>query len=610
MNRLQVWLPLAVTGLSAFLVSAGQSAHAQPDPRKVLRYSFEVAETTLDPQKISDVYSNIVVDAIFDTPLRYDYLARPLKLIPNTLASMPVISADQMTYTLHVKPGIYFADHEVFAGKKRELVAEDYVYSIKRLFDPKLSAPLLGDFEGTIAGSDELLKRVRASNKMDYDTPLEGLRALDRYTFQIKLTKPKYIFMYNLADCRASCAVAREIVEKYQEDVGSHPVGTGAYQIDTWKRTSRMTFIPNPGYREEYFAAEPAADDAEGQAILAKLKGKRLPMLGRIDVSIIQEIQPRWLAFLSNETDLSYRMPTEFANTAIPNNVLAPNLKKMGIEMAQVPALDLTFAYFNMDDPTVGGYTPDKVALRRAITLGYRTREEISVIWKNQAVLAQTPYSPGVAGYEAGFRTSANEYNPAKAKALLDMYGYIDRDGDGYREMPDGSPLVLKYNSTPTARDQQFDELWKRSMDAIGINMTVRKANWPDLLKESNAGKLMVWFLGGSAAAPDAETWLGSLYGPNAGFKGNRARFKLKEYDEAYEKAELLPDSPERTKLYQEMARLMVAYAPWKLNTHRILTDLWYPYVIGYRRPLIQGSTFWRFVDIDLEKQKDWLAKQ
>ena len=303
-------------------------------------------------------------------------------------------------------------------------------------------------------------------------------------------------------------------------------------------------------------------------------------------------------------------MPAGFANTVVPNNMLAPNLKKLGIEFAQVAALDLTFLYFNMEDATVGGYTPDKVALRRAITLGYRAREEISVIWKNQAILAHTPYSPGVAGYDPSFRTSANEHSPAKAKALLDMHGYIDRDGDGYREMPDGSPLVLKFNSTPSARDQQFDELWKRSMDDIGINMTVRKAKWPDLLKESNAGKLMMWFLGGSAAMPDAETWLGSLYGPNCGFKGNRACFKLKEYDEAYEKAERLPDNPERTRLYQEMARLMVAYAPWKINTHQIRTDLWYPYVVGYRRPMIEGNTFWRFLDIDLERQKAFRERQ
>ena len=116
----------------------------------------------------------------------------------------------------------------------------------------------------------------------------------------------------------------------------------------------------------------------------------------------------------------------------------------------------------------------------------------------------------------------------------------------------------------------------------------------------------MMWFLGGSASTPDADTWLQSLYGPNCGFKGNRACFQLKEYDALFEQAERMPDSPERTKLYQEMARLMVVYAPWKINMHRILTDMWYPHVIGFRRPLVQTENWWQYVDIDLKVQKQF----
>jgi ABC-type transport system substrate-binding protein len=588
--------------IAAALLAAATPATAAPDPAKVFRYAFEIAETSLDPHRISDVYSNILNSGMFDAPLRYDYLARPLKLVPNTLESLPEISADGLTYTLRVKPGIFFADDPAFKGKKRELVAEDYVYSMKRLMDPKLAAPLLAEVEGIIAGSDEALARARKVNRLDYDAPIEGLRALDRYTWQIKLTKPFFNFIYNLADCRASCAVAREVVEQYGNDVGAHPVGTGPYRLAFWKRSSKLVFEANPNFREVYFAGEPAPDDAEGQAILAVQKGKRLPLVGRVEVYIVEETQPRWLAFLNEEHDLAFRVSEEFANVAWPGNRLAPNLARRGIHMAQVPALDLTFAYFNMDDPLVGGYTPEKVALRRAVSLAYNTRDEIAIVRKGQAIPAQTPYSPGVAGYDPNFVTTANEYSVPKARALLDMYGYIDRDGDGYRELPDGSPLVLQNASTPSARDQQIDELWKRSMDDVGLKMTFRKAKWPDLLKESDAGKLMMWQLGGSAASPDAETWLTSLYGPNAGQKGNRARFRLEAYDRLYETARVMPHGPERTKLYQEMAKLMVAYAPWKVNTHRILTDMWHPWVIGYRRPLVQSNNFWMFLDIDKTK--------
>lgn len=621
--RLLISLPFALCSIMAMAqlpasqdakpaaVAASLNASAspyKPDPTKVVRYAFEVAETSFDPPRISDLYSNIVNTAIFDTPLSYDYLARPVKLKPNTLVSMPEVSADQKTITLRVKPGIYFADDPAFGGKKRELVAEDYVYSMKRLMDPALTATQLGEVEDTILGADAYVAKARKTGRLDYDEPLEGLKALDRYTWQIKLSKSKYIFIFLLTDCRVSCAVAREVVERYKGDVGAHPVGTGAFKLDAWTRASKITLVANPNYREEYFEAEPNADDQPGQAILAALKGRRLPMVGRIEISIIEQQQPRWLAFLSGEHDLLWRMGPEFANIAVPNNQLAPNLKKQGIQMAQMPAMEVTFSYFNMEDPIIGGYTPDKIALRRAISLGYMTPDEIGIIWKGQAVLANAPYSPGVAGYDPNFRTSANEHNPAKAKALLDLYGYKDIDGDGYRETPDGKPLVLRLNSTPTTRDQLFDELWTRSMDAIGIKVDIRKANWPDLLKESDAGKLMSWFLAGSASIPDADTWLQTYYGPNAGYKGNRSRFSLKAFDELYEKAETLPDSPERTRLYQEMARIVVAYAPAKLNTHRVITDMWYAYLIGFARPPIQSSTWWKYVDIDLVKQKEFEA--
>jgi ABC-type transport system substrate-binding protein len=589
--------------LLALAIALAATAAGAADPRKVFRYPFEIAETSFDPHRISDLYSNIVNGAMFDAPLHYDYLARPSKLKPNTVVSLPEMSDDRLSYTFRVKPGIFFNDDPAFGGKKRELVAADYVYSIKRVIDPRTRASQVGEVEDHIVGAKEAIARARKTGTFDYDAPLEGVQALDRYTFRVRVNKPVYVFIYNFADCRISCAVAREVVERYGEDFGSHPVGTGPYRLAFWKRSSKMVFEPNPNFREEYFEGEPAAGDAEGHAILARMKGKRLPLVGRIEVSIIEETQPRWLSFLNGEMDMIYGMPEEFANQAFPNNKLAPNLAKKGVRMEQVPALDLTFNYFNMKDPVVGGYTPEKVALRRAIALGYKTQDEIAIIRKNQAIAAQAPYSPGVAGYDASFRTESGVYDVPRAKALLDMFGYVDRDGDGYREMPDGSPLEIRANSTPTARDQQIDELWKRSMDDIGVRISFRKSKWPDLLKEARAGKLMFWQLGGSASSPDADTWLQSLYGENGADAGNFAQFQLPEYDRIYEKARTMPDSPERTRLYQQLAKLVAAYAPWKVNTHRIRTDLWYPYVVGYRRPLVQSTNFWKYIDIDLEVQ-------
>jgi ABC-type oligopeptide transport system substrate-binding subunit len=137
-------------------------------------------------------------------------------------------------------------------------------------------------------------------------------------------------------------------------------------------------------------------------------------------------------------------------------------------------------------------------------------------------------------------------------------------------------------------------------MDAIGVNKTFKKAKWPDLLKESKAAKLQMWGLAWSAAVPDADAFFVMLYGPNSG-QANHARFQLAEFDRLYEQAKRLPDGPERNALYREMNRLFLVYAPWRLGTHRILTDLSQPWTLGYRRhPVMRG--WWKYVDIDLPK--------
>jgi ABC-type transport system substrate-binding protein len=585
--------------------TAGVPASAA-DPDKVFRYAFRVAETGFDPAEISDLYSSNVIANIFDAPLTYDYLARPLKLVPNTLAEMPEITAEGTLYTMRVRPGIYFAEDPAFKGTRRELIAADYVYSIKRLFDPRKKSPNLYLFEGNIAGMDEVLAAARKANRMDYDAEVEGLRALDRYTWQVRLKQPNYNFLYYLAYCNLTCAVAREADEFYGAKVGENPVGTGPYKLVFWKRSSKMVFEANPGYREEYFSGSPAADDPAGQAILAANKGKRLPIAGKVEVYIVEESQPRWLAFLNNEHDFIERVPEDFANVIIPNNELAPNLKRRGITMERTPGMELTYSYFGMKDPVVGGYTPEKIALRRAIVMGQDVDAEIRIPRKNQAIPAHSPIGPGAFGYDPSFRSTASEFNPAKSKALLDMYGYLDCDNDGWRDLPrkDASeecrPFTLEYASAPNSDQKPIDENWKKNMDAIGIRMVFKKAKWPDLLKESKAGKLQMWGVGWSAAVPDADSFFVMLYGPNGG-QANHARFSLPEFDKLYEQAKRLPDGPERNAIYREMNRLFLVYAPWRLGVHRILTDLSHPWTIGFRRHPVMRD-FWKYIDIDLPK--------
>ena len=136
-----------IAAAAVVLAFAAGGALAQADPNKVLKVAFLVAETGFDPQVTSDLYSNYVNRAMFDPLYRYDFISRPHKIIPNTAAAMPEVSKDGMTWTIKVKPGIYFIDDPAFKGKKRELTAADYLYSWKRTLDPGMRSPQLDLFE-------------------------------------------------------------------------------------------------------------------------------------------------------------------------------------------------------------------------------------------------------------------------------------------------------------------------------------------------------------------------------------------------------------------------------------------------------------------------------
>ncbi|MFT3954128.1 MAG: ABC transporter substrate-binding protein [Piscinibacter sp.] len=590
------WLARAAALLLATLLPLAAAAQAP----KVLRYAFPIAETGFDPAQINDIYSRTVTAHVFDALYMYDHLARPFLVRPNVAEGMPQVSDDFRTWTIRIKPGIYFADDPAFKGQKRELVAQDFAYSWKRHFDPVNKSPNYSPFaeEGVIGVEALRAAALKNKTKFDYDAPVEGLRVLDRYTLQFRLEKPRPRFLYTIAQNDLIGAVAREVVEFYGDQIMAHPVGTGPFKLGPWRRSSLIVLERNPDFRRVQYEemVTPTADDAEGQALLARFRGRTLPMIDRVEVSIIEVSQPRWLAFLNAQFDL-LAVPLEFANAAAPNGRLAPNLAKRGIGLQRIVNPDRTMYYFNMEDPLVGGYTAEKVALRRAISLGTDVWREINSIRRGQGVPAQTVVAPGTWGYDAQLKTENSDFDPARAKALLDLYGYVDRDGDGWRETPDGKPLVLEYATQPDDLSRQFDELWKKNMDAIGLRLKILKGQWPEQLKMARAGQLMIWQLGYSASEPDSQTALQILYGPAAGGQ-NLARFHDERFDALYQRMQELPDGPERLALLREAQRIVQALAPHKYNVHRVITDLTQPWLSGYRRPLY-GNRFWQYVDID-----------
>ena len=592
-----------IQSTAATAAAALGPAHAQAPPArpKTLRYAFPVAETGFDPAQISDLYSRQVTAHIFESPLTFDHLARPFKLKLMTAAEMPVLSDDFRTCTIRLRPGIFFADDPAFNGKPRELTAADYVYTWKRFFDPRTKAPYVAVYTlMRILGMNEYRDEVLKSKQpFDYDREIEGLRALDRYTFQFRLGEPDPRFLYQLTVPDINGAVAREVVEAYGDKIMAHPVGTGPFRLVEWRRSSRIVLERNPTYREVPYEAEPNPDDTSGQALLARYRGRRLPLLDRIEISIIDEQQPRYLSFLNRQQDMLERIANDFVNIALPNGKLAPGLARQGVQLERTLAADLTMTLYNMDDPLVGGMAPEKVALRRAINLAVDLDKEIRLARRGQAIPCQSPVMPLTYGYDPAFRSEMAAFDRARAKALLDAYGYVDRDGDGWRERPDGSPLVLEMASQPDQSNRQLNELWRANLNAIGLRVEFRPAKWPENLKNARAGKLMMWGVGLSASSPDGMGVLARGYSVEVGGQ-NLARFRMPEFDRIYETMKKLPDGPERLSLFRQANKLLIAYAPYKFHVHRIHSDLMHPWVHGYRRPPF-WSEWWHYVDVDEE---------
>ena len=566
------------------------------DPVRTLRVAFDTAETGFDPQAINDNYSFMVGDSIFDALYTYDYFARPPRLVPNTAAGMPEITDGGRTFTLHVQPGIFFADDPAFKGKRRELTAEDYVYSIKRIFDPRVRSTSLYIFEHQLAGLDEVLAVARRTGEFDYNAPIEGLQVLDRYTLRVRFRDPYYLFHHWLTYLPLA-AVAREVVLANQDEshrVMQHPVGTGPYQLKQWTRGQRIVLEANPGYRNEVYPT-PAAGSEPGDAAIAKgLAGKRLPLVARVEISIVEEAQPRLLLFDTGKFDY-LEVPSSVAGLVLNASTLKPEYTRRGITLHRFVEPALAYTFFNMDDAVVGGYAPEKIALRRAIALGYDRTTNIRTLRAGQALPAAQLPPPGFTGYDPAI-PAVDEYDPIAARALLDKFGYKDRDGDGYRELPNGKPLALVLASTTDARARASDELWKRNMDAIGIRITFIKNTWPELNRMAEASQLMMWGLGTVATIPDADTFYSSLYSGAIG-ASNYARLRLAEYDLLYVQSRTLADDRARTALFHRMNDLVHAYAPWILGEHRYGNVLAQPWFKGFKPdPLLRYQ--WKFYDV------------
>lgn len=582
-----------VVATCTFALAAASAGVANAaDPAKVLRIASPDIDT-LDPQQYSDDPSFQVLMAVFEPLYEWDYLASTPKLTPVTAAGPIEITDGGKTWTIRMKRGIYFTDDPAFKGKRRELTADDYVYSYKRWIDPngrRGGTPVVTDL---IVGARPVVDAARASGKFDFDRPIEGLRALDRYTVQLRLNEPNYP---NIRDVMGFVgASAREVVEAAGADIRTRAVGTGPFMLKEWKRGSRLLLVANPHYREIRF---PESSDPARALLVRGMEGKVLPQIGSVEINIIDEDLTRLLQFEQGGLDM-VMLRGEVANRPLVDGKLKPEYVARGVTRHVFPEPFLFSIYFNMKDAAIGGMSNERVALRRAMAHALDTEALIKVVYAGQALPANQFVPPGVGGHDPTLPTKSL-YDPATARALLDRFGYDKRDADGYRKAPDGSSLTVTLSLRTGAVSREVQTLWKKNLDAIGLRTDFRLSPFQDVIKELEKGKYQMYF-GGFGGSPSGYAELQQLDSRQPQ-RVNIAQFKSADYDRAASQFIRSPDDEVQVAAATTMFAIARTYMPQLPVAFRLESYYVQPWVSGYA-PFI-FSTYWKYLDIDTSRRK------
>lgn len=590
MSKLKNLFVLALIFGVSLTACTGSKVDSVPTVRLAIRSDAK----TLDPLSVEDHYSAEAVGPIFEGLVEYEYLKRPHQLKPLLAESMPEVSADGLTYTFKIKKGVVFQDDGAFKdGKGRELKATDFVYSFLRLADPKVASPMFWVFDGHIVGLNEWRNAQKEKATSDYSAPVEGVKAVDDYTLQIKL-KDKYPQLLYVLAMPCGAVIAREAVEKYGKEFANKPVGTGPYHLVEWMRGSKLVYEKNKTYHKETFPSEGEADDAK-KGLLADA-GKVLPLADRLELLILTESQPRWLNFLNGTLDL-IEVPKDNYDGAVDraSGELKEEFKKKNVRLAQTPELDVTYISFNMEDPFIAKAGPK---FRQAISMASNQRKTVDIFYNGRGVMAQSPIPPGIAGYDPTFVNPYATHNVEAAKKLLAEAGF-----PGGKGVP-----VLTYEIGDGADSRQMAEKLQAELRDVGIELRVNINRFAELIEKLNTKKAQIWGISWRGDYPDVENFLQLLYGPNKAPSPNAANYDNPEYNKLFEQMRGMTDSPERRKIIHKMQEIFVRDLPWVVGAHRITVYLEQPWSKNFK-PGYMGNSYAKYLSVDSAKKKAELGK-
>jgi ABC-type transport system substrate-binding protein len=628
-----VLLLLLLLLLSACSDRAWNNPYSASQSGSILFTSFSTRPKHLDPARSysSDEYA--LLGQIYEPPLQYHYLKRPYELEPLTAASMPAVSyfdesgrqlsegSESIAYTEYlvtIKPDIYFQQHPAFAKNahgsplyldlqqqdldgifeisdfeqlaSRELIAEDYVYQIKRLANPKFHSPILGLMSEYIMGLSELSDRLKKEHAEEQNDQwmdlrafeLSGVSVIDRYQYKIRIKGLYPQFRYWLSMPFFS-PMAFEVERFYQQQalidknitLDWYPVGTGAYYLAVNNPNKQMILQRNENFRGAIYPAEGMPEDRENG--LLDDSGKPMPFIDRIVFSLEKETIPYWNKFLQGYYDTSgvssdsFDQAVEIASSGQID--LTDEMKEKGIRMKDSVSSSVFYFGFNMLDDVVGGYTEAHSKLRRAIAIAVDYEEYISIFLNGRGVPGQSPVPPGIFGHQEGVQGINTQVyriengQPVRrpieeAKKLLAEAGF--KNGIDPKT---GQPLILYLDTTGSGPDSKSQlAWWRKQFEKLDLQLVVRNTDYNRFRSKVSKGSAQMYQWGWNADYPDPENFLFLLYGPNGKVKTqgeNASNYSNAEYDALFEKMKDMNNGPERQAIIDDMIAILRHDSPW-----------------------------------------------
>ncbi len=679
-NRLRV-LVVFLFAAATFLVGCGDSAWNSPykpgaSAQTSFFSSFSERPKHLDPARSYSSNEWAFISQVYEPPLQYHYLQRPYRLIPLTAEALPLIehfgyggerlgaetAAAEVAYTdytLRIRPGIKYQPHPALATDDdgqfvywpisafdldavetlgdfeqtgtRELVADDYVYQIKRLALRANHSPVASLMADHIRGfADFTDAAAEAQQSLELDKgkgawldlrkiALSGVQVLDRYTYRIRIENKYPQFQFWLA-MNFFAPMPWEAERFYRQaglnekNINLHwyPIGTGPFMLTENNPNLRMVLEKNPNFHGETYPTEGSPEDR--QAGLLDDAGKPMPFIDRAVYSLEKEAIPRWNKFLQGYYDNSgigsdsFDQAVQFGSGGEAR--LTNSMQEKGISLITAVETSVFYTGFNMKDPIVGGDSLRAKRLRQAIAIAVDFEEFISIFRNGRGEAAQSPLPPGIFGHrpgEAGLNPVTHQWVNGRAirrsideaKALLAQAGY-----EQGRDPETGGPLILYYDTPAAGPDSKAMLQWYRKQLAkLGIELVIRATDYNRFQDKMLKGTAQLFSWGWNADYPDPENFLFLLYGPNGKVdaKGeNAANFSHPEFDRLFVQMKDMPNGSARQAVIDAMVGILREESPWLFGFFPkgfSLHHIWYANV----KPNLMANNTLKYKRIDGE---------